>query len=233
MDAAFLVRRASSADIVAVRSLHDASLEVRYEPVFFTQLVSPTVLCLVACEAGGTIVGVVSARLARSQNVSEEPPEGIWSLVGAALLRVLRAVLPTVDDGALDAPPACYIMTLCVSPAARRRGIARALLCALCAETEADGGFGGGRARSRELHVLHSNAAAIALYEGLGFKLRRTVKNYYFLDGAHHDALLMSDAPADDAATAAETDAGGLWRWVSSWFNDVAAPPENTVESLA
>ena len=77
-----------------------------------------------------------------------------------------------------------YVSNVAVSPAFRRRGIASALIRALL-----------DRARERNLsfvtlEVRESNAAAIALYEGFGFRPVGRRKNYY--DAPKEDALLMT-----------------------------------------
>ena len=76
-----------------------------------------------------------------------------------------------------------YISNVAVSPAFRRRGIASALIRALL-----------DRARERNLsfvtlEVRESNAAAIALYEGFGFRPVGRRKNYY--DAPKEDAWIM------------------------------------------
>ncbi len=75
-----------------------------------------------------------------------------------------------------------YIANVAVSPAFRRRGIARRLVLALCARSD-DLAF-------LTLEVRASNAPAIALYTGCGFQQVGTRPRFY----AHptDDALLMT-----------------------------------------
>ena len=79
------------------------------------------------------------------------------------------------------------ILTLAVAPAARRRGIGAVLL----------GGAAGYActlgARTMFLEVSESNAAAIALYTGAGFREAGRRKSYY---GPSDDALILrADLP--------------------------------------
>lgn len=86
------------------------------------------------------------------------------------------AVLSTVlDEGNLD--------NIAVAPAARRRGIADALLSALTA-------FGREHLSRLMLEVRSSNTPAIALYEKHGFIAVGRRKNYY--DAPREDAILMT-----------------------------------------
>jgi len=78
------------------------------------------------------------------------------------------------------------VLTLGVAPAARRRGVARALMAvALPAARD----LGAGEAF---LEVAVDNAAAIALYEALGFRKAGLRKAYYNRGpGGFIDALVM------------------------------------------
>lgn len=78
----------------------------------------------------------------------------------------------------------CYIDKVCVHPSCRRQGIARALVrylidYAICRHAE-----------FITLEVRQSNAAAIALYAGLGFEPVGIRKNFY--TAPNEDALLMT-----------------------------------------
>lgn len=66
------------------------------------------------------------------------------------------------------------MMNVAVSPAYRRQGIGRALVLALCETLKTQM-----QATVLILEVRDSNAAAIALYEGLGFTQIGLRKNYY------------------------------------------------------
>ena len=88
-----------------------------------------------------------------------------------------------------------YITNVAVSPAARRRGIARQLLARLAAEAEAM------HLVFLTLEVRASNAAAIALYAGEGYKEAGVRKGFY--RDPQEDAVLMTRYfKADDSASA-------------------------------
>ncbi len=77
-----------------------------------------------------------------------------------------------------------YISNVAVAPAQRRQGIARALIAALLARAEAL------QLSFVTLEVRESNAPAIALYEGFGFRPVGRRKGYY--DAPKEDAILMT-----------------------------------------
>lgn len=91
------------------------------------------------------------------------------SLLGYAVLSVI------LDEGNLD--------NIAVAPAARRQGVADALLSALI-------GFGREHLAVLMLEVRSSNVPAIALYEKHGFAAVGRRKNYY--DAPREDAILMT-----------------------------------------
>lgn len=78
-----------------------------------------------------------------------------------------------------------HINTVAVHPACRRQGLARALMQHVLADA--------GRAGVRRalLEVRSGNAAAIGLYEGLGFGTDGVRRGYYPGDPAE-DALILS-----------------------------------------
>jgi len=78
---------------------------------------------------------------------------------------------------------AWHVMNVAVTTAYRRRGVARALLDRLFAET------GGDEHRGYTLEVRVSNEGAIKLYEALGF-VSRGVRRGYYTDN-REDALIM------------------------------------------
>ena len=77
-----------------------------------------------------------------------------------------------------------YITNVAVSPACRRQGVARALLDALKRRAAEKG------LAFVTLEVRASNAAAIALYEGAGFRPVGTRRNFYTAPA--EDAVLMT-----------------------------------------
>jgi len=60
------------------------------------------------------------------------------------------------------------ISAVCTAPTHRRRGLASRLVNGLAVDIE-------GRSERAFLHVMATNASAIALYGALGFRLRRTL----------------------------------------------------------
>jgi ribosomal-protein-alanine N-acetyltransferase len=82
----------------------------------------------------------------------------------------------------------CHILNLCVAPALRRQGAGRALLTMLLR-------------RARQAGMLHaflevrpSNAAAIALYESMGFERIGLRRGYYQAEGGREDAIVYRKA---------------------------------------
>jgi ribosomal-protein-alanine N-acetyltransferase len=76
-----------------------------------------------------------------------------------------------------------HINTLAVAPAARRRGIATALLRHVLTDAAASG------ATKATLEVRASNTPAIALYERLGFRIAASRPGYYAKPA--EDALIL------------------------------------------
>lgn len=76
-----------------------------------------------------------------------------------------------------------HINTLAVAPAARRRGLATGLLRHVMAEAATNGGT------KATLEVRASNAAALALYERLGFYVAARRPRYY--TRPEEDALIL------------------------------------------
>jgi ribosomal-protein-alanine N-acetyltransferase len=74
-----------------------------------------------------------------------------------------------------------HLMNIAVDPAARRRGVATALLEQMIERA--------GREQSYTLEVRPSNAGAIALYERFGFRSAGTRRRYYRDTG--EDAVIM------------------------------------------
>ena len=77
------------------------------------------------------------------------------------------------------------ILTLAVAPAARRRGLARALLTEACKRARNDG------AEAMFLEVSDQNAAAVGLYDAAGFTRAGLRRGYYASLVPPQDALVM------------------------------------------
>ncbi len=85
----------------------------------------------------------------------------------------------------------CEILLIAVRPSMRRRGIARTLLQSMFREAAVAG------ACHCILDVRESNAAAIALYGAMGFRIDARRKGYYRSADGQEDALLMSRLLSD------------------------------------
>jgi len=111
----------------------------------------------------------------------------VWELRNSD---VTRAYVLRDADGRVAAFCVCWVIfdelhinTLAVDPAARRRGMASALLRHVLADAAAAG------ATKATLEVRASNAAALGLYERLGFRVAGTRPRYYARP--EEDALLL------------------------------------------
>ncbi|KMK18697.1 ribosomal-protein-alanine acetyltransferase [Pluralibacter gergoviae] len=78
------------------------------------------------------------------------------------------------------------LFNIAVDPAYQRRGLGRELLEAVIDEVEKRG------VATLWLEVRASNAAAIALYESLGFNEADVRRNYYPTANGHEDAIVMA-----------------------------------------
>ena len=79
-----------------------------------------------------------------------------------------------------------HVMNVAVDPTRRRRGVATAMIESLLSRVERDAQL--------TLEVRMSNAGAIRLYEGFGFR-RAGVRRRYYADNGE-DALIMWRTPA-------------------------------------
>jgi len=111
----------------------------------------------------------------------------VWELENSD---VTRAYLLRDDGGAVAAFCVCWVIfdelhinTLAVAPSARRKGLATALLRHVMADAAAAG------ASRATLEVRASNAAALGLYQRLGFHVAATRPRYYVKP--EEDALIL------------------------------------------
>lgn len=99
---------------------------------------------------------------------------------------VVAADGPCAVLAAWTAADEAEILTLAVTPMARRRGFARDLVGAAIAEAGRRG------ARGMFLEVAADNSGARALYDGLGFRQAGQRRNYYQRPGgAAQDAIVL------------------------------------------
>ena len=112
----------------------------------------------------------------------------------AAFLTALDAVTGKVVGyaGLLVAADEGYITNVAVDPACRRQGVANQLLQVF------DSFARGNHLAFLTLEVRPSNAAAIALYEGFGFREVGRRRNYY--DLPKEDALILTKYYTEEAA---------------------------------
>ena len=94
--------------------------------------------------------------------------------------------------GLLVAADEGYITNVAVDPSRRRQGVAQQLLQVF------DSFARGSRLAFLTLEVRPSNAAAVALYEGFGFRQVGRRRNYY--DLPREDALILTKYYTEEAA---------------------------------
>ena len=94
--------------------------------------------------------------------------------------------------GLLVAADEGYITNVAVDPSRRRQGVAQQLLQVF------DSFARGSRLAFLTLEVRPSNAAAVALYEGFGFRQVGRRRNYY--DLPKEDALILTKYYTEEAA---------------------------------
>jgi RimJ/RimL family protein N-acetyltransferase len=153
--------------------------------------------------------GDAAARVELAETVGSEPEgwlatDGSWHSVGEerrylrTIARYPHAAVFVAEEGerivgrlslARDPNPASAHVAdlgLMVAASHRRRGIGRGLLEAAVQWARESG------VRKLELHVLPHNEAAIALYEGFGFRREGVRKGQYRRNGRYLDAVLMA-----------------------------------------
>lgn len=134
------------------------------------------------------------ARLQHASFASPWSAEAIgWELRETTVARLYvleRESGPPDEKASLLAYCACWVLfdelhinSLAVAPAARRRGHARRLLDWVFQEVVAE------NVTAATLEVRRSNAAALALYTGLGFQVEAVRKDYY--QQPREDALVL------------------------------------------
>jgi RimJ/RimL family protein N-acetyltransferase len=153
--------------------------------------------------------GDAAALVELAETVGSEPEgwlatDGSWRSVGEerrylrTIARYPHAAVFVAEEGerivgrlslARDPNPASAHVAdlgLMVAASHRRRGIGRGLLDAAVQWARESG------VRKLELHVLPHNEAAIALYEGFGFRREGVRKGQYRRNGRYLDAVLMA-----------------------------------------
>ena len=94
---------------------------------------------------------------------------------------------------------AWHVMNLVVSESHRRRGVATALLAEVFSRTRDAG------RRGFTLEVRLSNAAALELYEGMGFR-RQGVRRGYYTDNREDAVIMWRDGVSREAGNTRKAD---------------------------
>jgi ribosomal-protein-alanine N-acetyltransferase len=102
-----------------------------------------------------------------------EAPNAVSVVAEADGAMVGFAIAEVGDELPTDLGSRAYLMTLDVDPAWRRRGVAQALM------EDLEGRVWELGARRMSLHVYVENAAAIAFYEQMGFRLVGRNEGFY------------------------------------------------------
>jgi ribosomal protein S18 acetylase RimI-like enzyme len=118
------------------------------------------------------------------------PPDRPFEIDGVLVAELEDGIAGYVKLGpVLPIPASAHVLEikgLTVSPAHRRRGVARALLHAAIAEART-----GGACRIT-LRVLAHNRAARELYAACGFEIEGVLRGFFHLDGRYVDDVLMA-----------------------------------------
>jgi ribosomal protein S18 acetylase RimI-like enzyme len=118
------------------------------------------------------------------------PPDRPFEIAGVLVAELEDGLAGYVKLGpVLPIPASDHVLEikgLTVSPAHRRRGVARALMHAAIAEARAAG------ACRLTLRVLSHNEAARTLYAACGFEVEGVLRGFFRLDGRYVDDVLMT-----------------------------------------
>jgi ribosomal protein S18 acetylase RimI-like enzyme len=118
------------------------------------------------------------------------PPDRPFEIDGVLVSELEDGIAGYVKLGpVLPIPASAHVLEikgLSVSPAHRRRGVARALLHAAVAEAKVAG------ACRLTLRVLAHNTAARELYTACGFEIEGVLRGFFHLDGRYVDDVLMT-----------------------------------------
>jgi ribosomal protein S18 acetylase RimI-like enzyme len=118
------------------------------------------------------------------------PRDRPFELDGVLVAELADGIAGYVKLGpVLRIPASAHVLEikgLSVSPAHRRRGVAKALLHAAAEQARAAG------ARRLTLRVLGHNTAARELYAACGFEVEGVLRGFFHLDGSDVDDVLMT-----------------------------------------
>ena len=151
-------------DLLPLRALQELLFPVRYSDDFYTQLLRPDVVALLAF--------LPSPR-------SGTPPPLI--AIALASYRTLRGACPSP----LRPMRTGYLITLGVHPQWRGVGLGSFLLHSTCALLQQQ------RVGAVSLHVMEDNEEAVRMYLRGGWEVRERLVGHYKIAGRQHSALLM------------------------------------------
>ncbi len=118
------------------------------------------------------------------------PPDRPFEIAGVLVAELADGIAGYVKLGpVLPIPASAHVLEikgLSVSPAHRRRGVARALLHAAITQAREAG------ACRVTLRVLAHNTAARDLYTDCGFVIEGVLRGFFRLDGRYVDDVLMA-----------------------------------------
>jgi ribosomal protein S18 acetylase RimI-like enzyme len=168
MAADTLVRPLVASDLPAYKALRDEMLDLH--PEAFTS------------DAPTERARPAAAYLPR---LGLDRPDGGQFALGAFQGDTLVGALSCERDHRLKVRHIGHVVGMMVHPQMRGRGLGRALVVA-CIARARDAGL-----EMLTLTVTSSNQAAVALYEGAGFRRYGRLEHAIKLDGAYHDKDLM------------------------------------------
>lgn len=171
-DGALELRTATPGDIPEVAELLEDALGAKYRPAYGRRsraAIAAVMRAELAAGGNGYLVAAHDGTVVGAAHLTTPPSEALIDWIGTiraeiGLMRTLRAdlMLSSLAHGPLM-PGEGYVGEVAVSPHARRRGVARALMSEV-ARRAADAGC-----THLSLWVARENDAAQALYSGLGF----------------------------------------------------------------
>lgn len=169
MDAEALIRPLAASDLPAYKALRDEMLELH--PEAFTS------------DAPTERARPAAAYLPR---LGLDRPDGGQFAIGAFLGDTLVGALSCERDNRLKVRHIGHVIGMMVRPQMRGRGLGRGLLDACITRARDVAGL-----EMLTLTVTSSNQAAVALYEGAGFRRYGRLEHAMKLAGTYHDKDLM------------------------------------------
>jgi len=201
-------------DIEEVKELCTQIFPVSYPDYWFEEVTTGKYVWSMAATHNNRIIGIIVADI---KPLDRRNPED-------------RSVLPKCYP---QNTPVCYMLSLGVHKAWRRRGVASLLLDQLLSYLQNVGNMANA-VRCLYLHVLVTNEAAIGFYERRHFRRHACLRRYYYFNGQAYDgytyALYLNGGQPPWTMTDALSLCGAvivrpctlLWRIVQNVFRRVA-----------